>query len=70
MSLTPHIWRKSLLMIMQKKNKKNKHQMTTKKMHHMEFKRNIMKKQMQRKMKVILKYSPRSGGMFPLILTM
>ncbi|KAH9648503.1 hypothetical protein KPL70_025607 [Citrus sinensis] len=45
-----------------KKNNKKKHRMTTKKTLHMEFKKNIMKKQMQSKMKVLHKHSPRSGG--------
>ncbi|KAH9670243.1 hypothetical protein KPL70_016903 [Citrus sinensis] len=45
-----------------KKKKKKKHEMTIKRMHHMEFKRNIMKSQMWSKMKILLKHSPRSGG--------
>ena len=40
------------------------YQMIAKRMHHLKIKRSNMKKQMRSKMKVLLKYSPKSGGMF------
>ena len=44
------------------------YQMIAKRMHHLKIKRSNMKKQMRSKMKVLLKYSLRSGGMFLLTL--
>ena len=44
------------------------YQMIAKRRHHLKIKRSNMKKQMWSKMKVFLKHSPRSGGMFLLTL--
>ncbi|KAH9698134.1 hypothetical protein KPL71_023896 [Citrus sinensis] len=65
-SLPKYFWAEAVntacYVLNRKKNNKKKHRMTTKKSCHMEFKRNIMKNQMQSKMKVLHKHSPRSGG--------
>ena len=42
--------------------------MIAKRMHHLKIKRSNIKNQMRSKMKVLLKYSPRNGGMFLLTL--
>ena len=44
------------------------YQMIAKRMHHLKIKRSNMKKQMRSKMKVFLKHSLKSGGMFLLTL--
>ena len=46
------------------------YQRIAKRTHHLKIKRRNTKKQMRSKMKVLLKHSPKSGGMFPITLRM